>query len=370
MIAASFDPGFTTSAMAAAFSPAARVRAMCRVEAALASASADAGVIDREVAREIVAACQGELDHPDAILAGGWEVGTPVLALLEVLRTRLSDVAAAALHHGATTQDIVDTGLMLQAREGLGTLRDGLAHVCSRLRELAATHRDTPATAWTFLQPAVPTTVGLRVAGWLSPTVRHAAAVRQAQSGLPLQLGGPTGSLEALGPQALAVQDGVGAALGLRVPELPWHTDRSHLADLAGHLERVAGTMAKIGTDLALLAHRDVARMRGGESSSMPDKHNPIDAVRAVATADACRAAASVVTGGRPHELERGVGGWHAEWWAMPMAFQTCAASVEAIGRAVDTLTLPPEDVDRGPTVAAATFVDRVVAACDRELSS
>lgn len=365
-----FDPGFTTSAMSGVFSPAARVRAMCRVESALASASAGAGLVTREAAAEIAAACRGRLDRPERILAAGWEAGTPVLPLLDVLRAEMSDEAAAALHHGATTQDVVDTGLMLQAGEGLRLLRDDLTRVCRRLRELAAEHRDAPATGWTFLQPAVPTTVGLRIAGWLSPTVHHAAAIRAARSDLPLQLGGPTGSLAALGQQAMTVQDHMADELGLTVPDLPWHTDRSRLADLVALLERVARTMAKVGTDLSLLAHGGVARMRSGGSSSMPDKHNPIDAVRAVANADACSGAASVVTRGRPHELERGVGGWHAEWLAVPMVFHTCAASVESIGRGVETLELRLEDVEGGATAATDAFVDRVIAACDAELSS
>lgn len=366
----SFDPGFTTPAMAAVYAPEARVAAMCRVEAGLAVAAADTGVIDRGVADQIVAACGKPVDDPEALLVDGWQAGTPVLPLLDVLRSRLPADVAAWVHHGATTQDVVDTAAVLQARDAVTVLHDDLTGLARSLRAHAVSHRDTPATGWTFLQPAVPTTVGMRMAGWLSPVMAHLRALVATRDALPVQLGGPSGTLDALGDHALAVVDGLAAHLDLAVPDLPWHTDRTVFADLMGCLERVGRTMATIGTDLALLAHDGSARMRAGRSSSMPGKRNPIDAVRAVAAAEACAGIASVVTRGRPHELERGVGGWHAEWLAIPMAFQTCAAAVEGIADALTTLEIVPSDVDGGPTPASAAFVDRVVAACDAEVGT
>ena len=367
MTSPTFDPGFSTSAMAEVVGPAARVAAMCRVEAALATGSADAGAVDRDVAERIVAACDKPIADPEAVLADGWETGTPVLPLLDLLRGRLDDEAAAWLHHGATTQDVVDTAAMLCARDGLAVLRRGLGEVARPLRQVAMDHRDTPAPGWTFLQPAVPVTVGLRAARWLSPVVAHVEAIDAVLVDLPLQLGGPTGTLAALGDRGLDVAARMADHLRLRLPALPWHTDRTPVAEAVGLFERIARTMATIGTDLSLLAHDGAVRMRAGGSSSMPGKRNPIDAIRAIAAAEACAGAASVVTRGRPHELERGVGGWHAEWWALPMALQTCGAAVEAIGRAVDTLEVMPGEVaDGGPTPASGAFVDRVVAECDR----
>ncbi len=366
----SFDPGFTTPALAAVYSPEARVAAMCRVEAALAVAAAGAGIVDRAVADQIVAACGMPVGDADALLADGWQAGTPVLPLIETLRSRLPDDVAGWLHHGATTQDVVDTAAVLQARDAVTILHDDLSVLARSLRGHVVAHRDTPATGWTFLQPAVPTTVGLRMAGWLSPILGHRRALTALREGLPVQLGGPSGTLDGLGDHALAVVDGLAAHLDLVVPELPWHTDRTVFGDLMGRLERVARTMATIGTNLALLAHDGVARMRAGGSSSMPGKRNPIDAVRAVAAAEACVGATSVVTRGRPHELERGVGGWHAEWFAVPVAFQTCGAAVAGIADAVASLEIVEADVDGGPTPASAAFVDRVVATCDAEVAT
>lgn len=366
----SFDPGFTTPALAAIYSSEARVAAMCRVEAGLAVAAAGAGVVDRTVADQIVAACGMPVPDPDQVLADGWQAGTPVLPLLEVLRSRLPEDVAAWVHHGATTQDVVDTAAVLQARDAATVLHDDLAHLARALRGHVAAHRDTPAPGWTFLQPAVPTTAGRRMAGWLSPVLGHRQALAAVRDRLPVQLGGPSGTLDALGDDALAVVDALAAHLDLGVPDLPWHTDRTVVADLVGVLERVARTMATVGTDLALLAHDGVVRMRAGGSSSMPGKRNPIDAVRAVAAAEACAGAASVVTRGRPHELERAVGGWHAEWWAIPLAFQACGAAVEAISEAIASLEVlaTAGEGAQGPTPASGAFVDRVLAACDREV--
>lgn len=362
------DPGFTTDAQTSAFSPAARVRAMCRYEAALARSSAAAGVVPTAVADRIAAACEAGVDDPTDVLVEGWEQGTPVLPLLARLRAALDDEAAGWVHHGATTQDVVDTATMLQARDALAALRSDLVGLATGLRGVAVAHRDTPAAAWTFLQAAVPTTMGRRVAGWLSPVVAHLATLRELAGTLPVQLGGPSGTLDALGERGIEVVEGVAEELGLAVPVLPWHTDRTVVATLVGALQRTARTMATIGTDLALLAHDGAVRMRAGASSSMPGKRNPIDATRAVAAAEACGGAASIVTRGRPHELERGVGGWHAEWLAVPLVFQTAGAAVEATGRAVAGLEVVTTGGGGGPTPATGAFVDRVVAACDREV--
>lgn len=362
------DPGFSTEAMTRVVGAEPRVAAMCRFEGALARAEAALGLLPDGVADRIAAACDRGVDDPAAVLVEGWEVGTPVLPLLDRLRARLDEDAAAWLHHGATTQDTVDTAMVLQARQGLGVLRDDLVDLARHLRSLTVAHRDTPAAGWTFLQPAVPTTVGRRTAGWLAPVVTHLADLRTQAAALPVQLGGPSGTLDALGEDGPGVVEALAADLDLVAPDLPWHTDRTVVATLAAALGRTARTMATIGTDLALLAHDGVARMRGGGSSSMPGKRNPIDAVRAVAAAEACAGAVSVVTRGRPHELERAVGGWHAEWWALPQALQTAAAAVQAIGAAVGTLEVDAAPDASGPTPATGVFVDRVVRACDAEV--
>lgn len=383
------DPGFTTEALSAVFDPAGRVRAMSAVEGALASASAAAGVVPAAVAERIAAACVEGIEDPEAVLAEGWEAGTPVLPLLARLRERLDAEAAAWLHHGTTTQDVIDTGLVLQVRAALAAVRADLVAVARGLAVIAAAQRDEPTTAFTLLQPAGQTTIGRRAAGWLGPVVGHLADLRAVAGALPVQLGGARGGLDVLGATADEVVAGTAAALGLVVPVVPWHADRTPLLRVMALVQQLTRTTAKVAGDLVLLAHHGTATMRAGGSSAMPGKRNPVDAIRAIAAANVAGGAAGIVVGGRPPELERGAGGWQAEWVAVPLALQAAGAAVEALARAVASLELtgarlsgaplpgaplPGAPLASGgaetlPTPADAAAIDRVLAACAEEVA-
>lgn len=375
-----FDPGFSTAAMSRLFSADSTVRAMCRFEAALAAAQADAGLIPVGVAAEIDRVCGSRVADAESVLASGWEAGTPVVVLLERLRAGLSPEAAGMIHHGATTQDVVDSALMTQIHDGLQLLDGEIVKVVSSLRALTVEHRQTPMMARTFLQNAEPTTFGLRTALWMEPLLRQLAQVRSTVADLPVQLGGPVGNQAALGENAAAVAAGVAERLGLVVPVVPWHTDRSRLAEVIGLVGRIAGSAGKIGMDLIHLSQSEVGEMttRAGESSSMPGKRNPIDSVRAVAAARACAAVMQIVTAAAPHELERGAGSWHAEWFAVPLVFQTAAAAVEAIDSATSSIevdtTRMATNLGTAPEPAmlatAGALVDRVLAAADALLGA
>ncbi len=366
-----FDPGFTTSEMTAVFDPDHRVKAMLAFEAVLAEAGAEAGLIPAGAAADIARACAAFAGNPVTIIATTWETGTPLIALLDGIKGQLSEESAGWVHHGATTQDAVDTALMLQMRDGLGILNRDLSTVAGRLVELADAHRSTPMMARTFLQHAQPTTFGVRVAQWLEPLVRGLIELRRVASSLPVQLGGPVGNLATFGEAGTGIVEALATRLGLVAPLIPWHTDRSHVIRPVAVAETIATSMGKIGSDLALLAQSDVAevRMRAGGSSSMAHKRNPIDAVRAVAAAGACIAAASAVRVTRGHELERGLGGWHLEWWAVPLVFQAAAASVAGISACLGSLEVDVErmksrtwEIDAATQAAAANLVDRVLA--------
>ena len=194
-----FDPGFTTDALSAVFSPEARAAAMVRFEVALAAAEAECGIIDVDAAAEIAVAAEAIIVDATEVFRAGWEAGTPVIPLLEQMREQLSAEAGEALHRGATTQDVVDTATMLQIAEAFGLLLADLDPLVSDLAVLARTHRDTPALARTFLQPAGVTTFGLRAANWLAPVVRHRVLLRHQRDRLPIQLGGAVGTRNALG---------------------------------------------------------------------------------------------------------------------------------------------------------------------------
>ena len=198
-----FDPGFTTPEMTALFSAAARVRSMLRFEGALAEAQAEQDIVSAVVAEEIARICAADPLDLEAILADGWEAGTPVIPLLDAIEARLSAEASSWLHFGTTTQDAVDTGLILQTKSALEVLEESLGDVAAQLRDLATAHRATPMMARTFLQHATPTTFGLRAAQWLDPIVHHTAELRTAADALPIQLGGPSGNLSAFGAHSV-----------------------------------------------------------------------------------------------------------------------------------------------------------------------
>ena len=358
VIRPTFDPGFSTPDLADAFSGAARIGHMLEFEASLALVESRHGIVPQDAAVAIARTCRSVQVDPLLIEAEGWNVGTPLVPLLDAVRGALTDSHARWLHHGATTQDAVDTAAMRQSRVGIGYLTASVTSTETRLRRLADEHRSTPVTGRTFLQPARGTTFGWVLEGWRLMLARDRSQLAELRDSLPVQLGGPVGDLQSLGDLAGAVLDDLASELDLAAPPVPWHGDRGPVRAVASALVGVAGTVAKIAEDLILLAQYGEVRMRSGGSSSMPHKRNPIDAIHARAAAAAGIAAAHAITGAPPHELQRSAGSWHTEWWALPMAFQCVGASVQALARAVDTLEVDTGTMSTNLTAAGLTAPD------------
>jgi 3-carboxy-cis,cis-muconate cycloisomerase len=306
------------------------------------------------------------VSDPARLLEQGWEDGTPVLPLLEEIRSRLPEKHAGHLHMGSTTQDVVDTALMLQARSALELLDASLASASISLAGLADAHRATAALGRTFLQAAVATSFGTRAARWLQSVVHVRGDIRRLQGRLPLQLGGPVGDTASFGDAACALTERVADHIGLAVPAAPWHTDRWPVQDIASLLGKSASVCSKIASDVAFLAAAGDVRVRSGRSSSMSHKRNPVDAMRAEAASQVCRAVVAGLMTSPAHLLERGMGPWHAEWALVPLAFQTAGAGAEAIARCLETLEV---DVDvmtaaaGGETPVDTGLIDRALAA-------
>lgn len=362
--------------MAAVFSAQATVDALCQFEAALALALADVGIAPPEEAEAVARACDPPLDRPEEILASTWEVGTPMTAVIDAIRGRLtSDAQRRWVHHGATTQDAVDSALMLQARHGLDILLHQMAGIARLMKGLVEAHRGQPQVGRTFLQHAGATTFGFRAATWLEPTLRHIQVLRDRRRGLTAQLGGPVGNLAAYGRAGADVVAAVAARLRLESPEITWHSDRSRVTSLAEPLGGASATMAKVAYDVALLAQSDIdeVRSRAGGSSSIPGKQNPIDSIRAVAADEVCRGAVWMLTSGGRHELDRGVGGWHLEWLAIPLLFQSAAAVMESTENCLSSLEVDSErmasrvtpgdiaDLDPRPIDLVLSIFDEIV---------
>src|SRR4051794_39520073 len=313
-------PGFSTVDMDDIFALTARVAAMTAVEAAVATAQAAHGEIPSSAAEAIVAACRqpGSVE----VLAQGWDVGTPVLPLLDDLRRRMPVEAAECLHRNLTTQDVIDTAAMLLISEALRHLAELAAQAAAALRAIIQQSGDVPTQARSFLQPADVTTVGFRTARWLDQLDQVRRRLASAET--PVQLGGLIGD-------AMGLPDGVVAAvaaeLGLQA-RLPWHTDRAPVIAVVAVATDLARWAAKLAVDVAQLVQLGEITTRAGGSSSATGKRNPIDAMRAAAAAEMCLGVATVVTHAKPHELERGLGSWHAEWFAVPLVFQTAGGAV------------------------------------------
>lgn len=340
-----FGPLFTAPDVAAQTDDAAVLRALLDVEAALARACASVGVVPGEAAEAIVAACAGEFDA-EALGDAAQSAGNPVVPLVRAIEGVLPDHAKPWVHHGATSQDVLDTALMLVARRALEPMLTALRTTSASLATLAETHRQTLVVGRTLGQQALPMTFGLKAAGWLvalDTATRRLAAVE-----LAVQFGGAAGTLAALGDRGVAVSTAFAIELGLAEPVMPWHTDRQRLLDLGAALAGVAAALGKLALDVTLLAQSEVAEVaeggQGGGSSAMPHKRNPANSVLIrSASVRAPGLLATLYSAAAQQEHERATGGWHAEWETLRDLLDVVGG---AAGRAAHTI--PALRVDTG----------------------
>ncbi|GHO86079.1 3-carboxy-cis,cis-muconate cycloisomerase [Dictyobacter formicarum] len=333
---------FSTPEMAAAFSAAAHMQGMLAFEAALARSEARAGIIPTEAAATIAAHCRIEAFDIETLYREAAVAGTPAIPLVRMLTAQITGEAQKYVHWGATSQDAIDTAMMLQIRHGLDLLDAGLMDICSASAQLAERHRHTLMVGRTLLQPALPITFGLKAARWLSLALRQLRSLRALRADtLAVQLGGAAGTLASLGKQGLQVVALLAEELELPNPDLPWHTERDRVARIATTLGIIAGAMAKIAEDLVLMAQGEVGEVAEGKapgkggSSAMPHKHNPVDATAALAAARLALGEVPVLLTLMVQEHERAVGGWQAEWVALPDLFRYAAGAVARVGAAL-----------------------------------
>ncbi|MEU0201032.1 MULTISPECIES: 3-carboxy-cis,cis-muconate cycloisomerase [unclassified Streptomyces] len=343
-------PGWTGSPAASATSDEAYLRALLDAEAALTRAQAALGLAPAEAATAVTeAAGSGGFDVRS--LAGRARAGgNPVIPLVADLTKAVGDTYGPYVHRGATSQDIMDTATMLVAARTLDPLLADLDRTAQALSRLAAEHRDTAMPGRTLTQHAVPTTFGLKAAGWRSLVLDARDRVQAVRALLPVQLGGAAGTLAAFGaygaddPTALPVA--YARELGLRAPELPWHTLRTPVADLAGCLAFTAGALGKIAVDVLTLSRTEISEVAegsGGGSSAMPHKSNP---VRSTLLASAARRApqlAATLYGSLAAEDERPAGAWHAEWEPLRDLLRLAGGAARDAAELAEGLRVRPE---------------------------
>ena len=375
-----FAGTYGRGAAAAAASGEAWLAAMLDVEAALARASEREGLIPPGAAAAIVAACDPAGFDLGGLARDGGEHASVVVPLVRTLRTRVGEPLAGYVHFGTTSQDIVDTAAMLVARRALAPLLDDVLATAAIAAELADRHRSTAIAGRTLLQQALPTSFGLHAAGWMAALDRARVRLRYVRARvLAVQMGGPVGTMSP------AVAHGVAAELGLAAPPLPWHTDRTREAELAGGLGALAGALAKIARDATLLAQNEVGeaaeKQEGddrGQSSAMAHKRNPVAAVSVLACARRVPGLVATILASMEQEHERAAGAWQAEWGTHSELLTLTGSAAAWCRELLEVLEVDParmrENLDRlaaagvaeaqEPDLGAASeLIDRALAA-------
>ena len=349
---------FARGGAAAAVSDGAWFRALLDVEAALARAAARTGLVPATAADAVTAACAhpGRLDLA-TVVARAADAGNPVPPLVRVLQDAVGERDAVAVHVGATSQDVLDTALLLMARNAVAAVDADLAAAAETTADLARVHRDDVLAGRTLMQQALPTTFGLKAAGWLAGLDGARLRLAEVVASLPVQYGGAVGTLAASGGAGVAVRAALAEELQLTSTAVPWFTVRLPVADLAGALGAAAGVVATVAVDVVLLAQTEVAEVaevgegRGG-SSAMPHKRNPVAAISARACARRAPGLVATLFGAMEQEHERAAGAWHSEWPTLTDLLTTVGSAASWLAESLRGLR--PDAPRMAATAAAA----------------
>ena len=346
-------PLFSSAAMRAIMDDRARLQRMLDFQAALARAVAAVGIIPAGAAGEIADACRAERYDIAVLAEAATATGTIAAPLINTLtaEVRKRDAKAAGyVHWGATSQDMIDTALVLELRSAIDALLVDHDRAIQAFTTLAGRHRRSLMAARTLLQQALPMPFGLKVAGYAAALARSRERLRRLRKeALALQFGGAAGTLAALGDRGLDVSQRLAAQLDLVVPEAPWHSHRDRLAEIASALAILAGTCGKIARDVSLMMQSEVGEVfepaapgRGG-SSTLPHKHNPTAATAALSAAMLAPNLAATILASQIQEHERAVGGWQSEWMTFPALALVVSGTLGAVADIAEGLEVDAE---------------------------
>ena len=332
------------------FSDRGRLQGMLDFEAALARAEARTGVIPKAAAPAIEAQCQANLFDAEALARAAALAGNPAIPMakaLTALVARKDKQAAGYVHWGATSQDAMDTGLVLQLRSVFDLIDADIARLSDALALLAKKYRKTPMAGRTWLQQAVPVSFGLKAAGALSAVERHRVQLRDLRARvLVIQFGGAAGTLASLGANGIDVARALAAELKLGEPDMPWHAHRDRVAEVATVLGLLTGTLGQIAKDISLMMQTEIgeafepAAAGKGGSSTLPHKRNPVGAAVVLAAAAKVPALVSVMLSAMVQEHERGLGNWQAEWETLPEICMLCAGALGQVVQIIEGLEI------------------------------
>jgi 3-carboxy-cis,cis-muconate cycloisomerase len=344
---------FSTERMQAVFGELGCLQRMLDVEATLALCQAELGMIPAAAAASIARCCDaGRIDQKQLTQAAGQagNLAIPLVRQLTAIVARDDEKAAAWVHWGATSQDIIDTGLVLQMRDALTVLRADLNACGDAVANLARRYRDTPQIGRTWMQHALPISFGFKAASWLDGLNRQRQRLDEMQARvLALQLGGAVGTLASMQGQGLPLAQAMARRLELTLPDMPWHAQRDRVAEVAAWCGLLTGTLGKIARDISLMTQTELGEVaepsapgRGG-SSTMPHKKNPVGCAVALAAANRMPGLVSGMLAGMAGEQERSLGGWQAEWEALPEIFSLAGSALEHMTTVLTGLQVEPE---------------------------
>lgn len=333
------------------FEAPAMLRRYLEIEVAIAEVEGSLGLIPEDAAQALANELTVDAIDMDRFHSDLENTGFPIVPLLRQVVDLVSEESAQVVHWGATTQDIMDTALVLQMREALRLFRVRISRLREVLADHADTHRSSVMLGRSQLQHALPTTFGLKAAVWLSMFQRHAMRLTQLEERLyVVQFGGAVGTLAALGTAGLTVRDALAARLELGVAPTAWHTTRDSLAEVVSYLANLTASLGKIGQDILLLAQSDVGEVRErltpgrGVSSTMPQKRNPISAQQITVVASSVADLSGAMFRASVHDHERASGNWMKEWTVIPEAF---VVTGKALDLTIDLLEGLEVDIDR-----------------------
>ncbi|MGB8543278.1 MAG: 3-carboxy-cis,cis-muconate cycloisomerase [Candidatus Acidiferrales bacterium] len=364
---------FTTEEMRAIFSDERRIQAMLDFEAALGRALARAGIVSQAAAAKIQSKCDAKLFSMETIAqeaALSGNLAIPLVKQLTALVTKADEKAGGLVHWGATSQDAIDTGTVLQLRDALDLTEQALAKLCDALARICETHKSTLVAGRTWLQQGPPVTLGLKACGWLAAIERHHERLREIRKRvLVLQFGGAVGTLAALGDKGPAVAAALADELKLTLPNLPWHSHRDRFAEVATTMGLLVGSLGKIARDLSLMGQTEVGEVaepaaagRGG-SSTMPHKRNPVGSAVVLAASIRVPALVSVMLTSMVQEHERGLGGWHAEWETLPEICTLAAGALAHLTTVLNGLEIDAAKMNANLEITHGLIMAEAVAA-------
>jgi len=362
-----FRDAFGTPAMREVFSDVRLISRYAEVEIALAKAEARCGVIPAEAAEEIAKRTNVSALDFDLLRRETDIVGYPILPLVHQM-TKQCGEAGRYVHWGATTQDIMDTAVVLQLRDGLDIIEADIAGLRGILADLSKRYRDTPMAGRTHLQQALPVTFGYKTAIYLSMFDRHAERLAQLKPRVLVgQFAGAAGTLASLGDKGFEVQQALCRELGLGVPVATWHVARDGFAEAVNFLALVTGSLGKIALDIMIMASTEFGELyepfvKGrGASSTMPQKRNPISSELMLAASKAVRQHAGLMLDAMVQDFERATGPWHAEWMAIPESFVLTAGALHQAKFALAGLVVDEKAMAKNLSISRGLIVAEAV---------